>query len=275
MFVVVGVCGRRECSQQENAKMQVQFNECATKLDHAHFEARDSIDTAEDLEAATCKLLSETIEDCGKVWKQCHGEEDIRVMKDMYINQLVAHYGQDGVEVNACQIVKEFRESGRHTDESGSEDMCNGDKTNEMTRKFQDCSHSTSSAAYQVVMDITDPTSITDTLCKSLTTIGTVCAKTLKECYNKEDLDRTTNDHLREMKSFFMNIVEGKVKNDSLNNCPILKAIDGSIEEEEEEFQDYDKTNDINGNKPVIVDNQHQETLELTWKKLKVQKKIW
>ena len=113
MFVV-GVSGRRECSQQQNANMQIKFNECATKLDHAHFEARDSIDTPEDLEAATCKLLSETIEDCGKVWKQCHGEEDMRKMKDMHIIHLIHQYSNKdeedlGINVNQCEVVREYR----------------------------------------------------------------------------------------------------------------------------------------------------------------------
>ena len=141
--------------------------------------------------------------------------------------------------------------------------MCSGDKTDEMSRKFQECSHSTSSASYQVVMDIIDPTSITDTLCKSLTTIGTVCAKTLKECYNKEDLDRMTKEHLREMKSFLLQFVEGKVKQDSLSNCPVLKDIDRSSEEQV--FEDYDRTNDINGNEPVhtTMNEEHpKETIE-------------
>ena len=111
-LLVVGVSGRRECSSEENSAMQKQFTECATKLTHAYFEARDGIDSATDLEAATCKLFSETIGECGKIWLQCHGEEDIRMMKDMYINHLAGQYGQvkDGVDVNRCQIVKEFRQ---------------------------------------------------------------------------------------------------------------------------------------------------------------------
>jgi len=261
------VRGRQDCDQSQNGAMQEDFTDCATKLAHAHHLTREDMDQSSQLEAATCLLISQTIGECGKAWEQCHGREDIRKMKDMYINHLVSQYGggDDGIDVNRCEAVREYRESGRQDEEYRDEDLCTSAKNDELSHKFQKCSHSTSSAAYQNVMDVSDPTSITETLCKALTTIGTVCVKILKECYNKEDLERTKNDHLKEMKSFLMQIVVGKIKNDSLLNCVILKNIDHPVEYEEEVFEDYDKTNDINGNQPIQVTTtteKHQEVLQ-------------
>lgn len=111
-LLFVGISGRPECSSSENAAMQEEFTDCATQLAHAHFQQKEGSKNVRDLEAATCKLFSQTIEDCGRAWNRCHDGEDIRRMKDMYINHLVAQYGhtQQGVDVSSCQVVREYRQ---------------------------------------------------------------------------------------------------------------------------------------------------------------------
>ena len=110
-LLVVAVRGRKDCDQSGNGKMQEEFTDCATKLAHAHHLTRDQVNQASQLEAATCILFSQTIGNCGKAWEQCHGREDIRKMKDMYINHLVSQYGagEEGIDVNQCDVVKEYR----------------------------------------------------------------------------------------------------------------------------------------------------------------------
>jgi len=259
--------GRGDCTDLEHHQMQKRFTDCSTRYRDEHFETTEVVSTDIDLQGATCLLFSQVVDRCGEIWKKCNDDEEIRRMKDFNIEALVDQYSDvgEGVNVEHCAVVREYRNSGResyayiyddHVEQEES-DGCNGEKTREVQMSFQQCSHSTSSSVYQTVQDMRDPSDISYHLCKALNTIGTNCIKLLKECYNNEDMVRTREQHLLEMKKYFLKIplvVEAKVKTESLDNCQALKNTSPTPEPEPEPVvpvvEEYDETNDINGNDP-------------------------
>ena len=108
--------------------------------------------------------------------------------------------------------------------------------------KFQTCSHSTATSVYQTIQDIISVKSISDKLCKALTTIGTVCVKHLNECFAEDDVRQMRKSHLEEMKSFLLRIVLGKVPRNALDNCKVVEienVIVDPIEYSYDEDDDY------------------------------------
>lgn len=179
-------------------------------------------------------------------------------MKDMHITGLVYQYSTEdtedlGVNVNQCDVVREYRESGRQDEEeSGEDEMCTRTQSITVQNKFQTCSHSTSIQLQETLADITDSIVVTNSLCKALTNIGTVCVKILKECFSQEYVETIRNLQLEEMKDYLLQFVEGKVNNKSLSNCQVMKNIK-MPSEEHETYENYDETNDINGNEHVQI----------------------
>ena len=113
-----------------------------------------------------------------------------------------------GVGQSKTQII--FRHSGRTLDDPVEDVTCTDDKTMDIQTKFQTCSHSTATSVYQTIQDITSVKSISDKLCKALTTIGTVCVKHLNECFAEDDVRQMRKSHLEEMKTFLLRISQEK-----------------------------------------------------------------
>merc|ERR1712029_872395 len=134
--------------------------------------------------------------------------------------------------------VKEYRESGRNEDED-EDVLCNDDRTVAVQTDFQNCIHSTSTVAYQAILDLDDTAIISDKLCKAMSTIGTVCVKHLSECFADDDLSQMKRSHIEEMKKFFLGFSD-KVTSDALDNCKIMEVTenseDDSVEEETSEI---------------------------------------
>ena len=69
----------------------------------------------EEFQEQTCKLLANTVDDCGKIWELCYTPTEVRNIKDMHIQARIGQFqdNSDGIDVNECIIVKEYQESGR------------------------------------------------------------------------------------------------------------------------------------------------------------------
>merc|ERR1711874_279386 len=88
--LVVMVCaamaeGGKDCSVVEHKKMQADFTNCSGIYTEEHFnsEMRN-----------VCDLVRNVVESCGEMWTRCHWE------------------------LEGCQLVEEYRESGRTLSES-------------------------------------------------------------------------------------------------------------------------------------------------------------
>merc|ERR1712142_412238 len=178
----------------------------------------------------TCELVKSVVENCGELWNRCHTSREVRRMRDMHIEALVRQYGEQG-ELDACDLVQEYRHSGRTLDDPVEDVTCTDEKTIEVQTKFQTCSHSTATSVYQTIQDLTSIKIISDKLCKALTTIGTVCIKHLYQCFAEDDVRQMRKSHLQEMKTFLLRISEEKVTADVFENCKVMEYTENEEQE--------------------------------------------
>merc|ERR1719233_2103059 len=183
----------------------------------------------------TCGLVESVVVNCGEIWNRCHTSKEVRRMRDLHIESLVRQYGELG-ELDDCELVKEYRQSGRTLTDTVEDLACNDDKALEIQTKFQTCSHSTATSVYQTIQDITSVKIISHKLCKALTTIGTVCIKHLYQCFAEDDVKQMRKSHLEEMKTFLLRISEEKVTKNVFENCVVMEYV-----ENEEQNNTVDK----------------------------------
>jgi len=200
------------CTIVKTRQVQQEFSECSRRYGDEFHNSGDGGDV--------CQLLRNIVEECVQVFSQCHTAREIRRMQDLHIEALIGQYKQYG-DLDNCPVVKEYRESGRN--EAEEEDvLCNDDRTVAVQTDFQNCIHSTSTVAYQAILDLDDNKIISDKLCKAMSTIGTVCVKHLSECFADDDLSQMRRSHIEEMKKFFLGFSD-KVTSDALDNCKIME----------------------------------------------------
>jgi len=214
LLVLLGVAsGEQECSVVEHKKMQGDFRNCSRRNTEEHFNTEMG---------DTCELVKSVVKNCGELWNRCHTSREIRRMRDLHIEALVRQYGEQG-ELDSCEIVQEYRHSGRTLADPVEDETCTDEKTMEVQTKFQTCSHSTATSVYQTIQDLTSIKIIFDKLCKALTTIGTVCIKHLYQCFAEDDVRQMRKSHLQEMKTFLLRISEEKVTADVFENCKVME----------------------------------------------------
>merc|ERR1719320_824109 len=166
----------------------------------------------------TCELVKSVVENCGEIWNRCYSSKEVRRMRDLHIEALVRQYK----ELDDCELVKEYRHSGRTVTDPIEEVTCSDEKTREIQTMFQTCSHSTATSVYQTIQEITSVKIISHKLCKALTTIGTVCIKHLYECFAEDDV--------KQMKRFLQRIVQGKLPGSALDNCKAVMIEEDSVD---------------------------------------------
>merc|ERR1719312_2216931 len=178
----------------------------------------------------TCELVKSVVESCGEIWNRCYSSKEVRRMRDLHLEALVRQYGERG-ELDSCDLVEEYRQSGRTLADPVGDVACSDEKTREIQTMFQTCSHSTATSVYQTIQDITSVKIITHKLCKALTTIGTVCIKHLYQCFAEEDVKQMRKSHLEEMKTFLLRISEEKVAENVFENCVVMKYVESEEQE--------------------------------------------
>ena len=68
------------------------------------------MDNTGSLFSMTCKLIDNLVVVCGDEWLECHGEEEVRRMKEMQVEYLIVkNRGADQVDIEQCTIVQQFR----------------------------------------------------------------------------------------------------------------------------------------------------------------------
>ena len=112
---------------------------------------------------------------------------------------------------------------------------CDDGETTAAQSEFQQCSHSTSTKMYEIILDLEQPKleTIVDTLCSGLSTIGTQCVRSLSQCFAESDLRQIRSSHLTEMKKFFMSF-SPQLSPGSLDTCKILDYTHTEDDDDEE-----------------------------------------
>eukprot|EP00092_Neocalanus_flemingeri_P091929 GFUD01116628.1.p1 GENE.GFUD01116628.1~~GFUD01116628.1.p1 ORF type:complete len:372 (-),score=116.43 GFUD01116628.1:196-1311(-) len=208
-----------ECTQESLEEMQAQFKTCASGLGYQFEDTRNTFLGQQYVQESVCILFSKTVKECGKVWKKCHTEDEVQHLQDMHLKSLLSQYKD--IQLDHCLIVKEYMQSGRMKEISQQVVMCDDTISEKSQEKFQACSHSSSTLAYEKIMDGAEDNLIKDILCDTLKNIETVCSKDLEKCFSDEDLVMMTTSHLKEMKKFLVRISRGKVKKEALEDCDV------------------------------------------------------
>jgi len=258
LLVVLGVVGARvareagvECEEEGLQTMQADFNNCAVELSYK-FEAERE---GENEEEALCQLISETVGECGQIWERCHSPEEVRRLKDTQLEALMLQHNE--VSQDDCQVVVEYLFSGRQ--EANRKGMrCSDGQSLAAQRKFGSCSHDIADQTYTKLGEedyadeqegetgteednSKDFAETAEVLCDTLGNIGKTCMKELQACFRREDVVRTTTNHLESMKTFLIGIAGDKVAPDGLDSCNAAADIDfGPEEEEGDGDEDYD-----------------------------------
>jgi len=247
--------GDQECSVVEIKNMQGEFRNCSRSNTEEHFNS-EMVDT--------CELVKSVVDTCGEIWNRCYSSKEVRRMRDLHIEALVRQYGGLG-ELDECELVKKYRQSGRTLAEPVEDVACSDEKTREIQTMFQTCSHSTATSVYQTIQDISSVKIISHKLCKALTTIGTVCIKHLYQCFAEDDVKQMRKSHLEEMKTFLLRISEEKVTQNVFENCVVMEYVESDEQElsnitvdktvkSEEEDEGEDNKIEVKKNPEKIVD---------------------
>ena len=104
-------------------------------------------------------------------------------------------------------------------------------------------------------------------LCDTLGNIGKTCMKELQACFRRDDVVRTTTNHLESMRSFLIGIAGDKVAPDGLDSCDAASDIDFGPEEEDEDgeedyaYDDYDESEEVSSDTKEEIKAVIQKTL--------------
>jgi len=285
LLVVLGVVGARvarevvaECEEEALQEMQADFNNCAVELSYK-FEAEGE---GENVEEALCQLISETVGRCGEIWERCHSEEEVRRLKDTQLEALMLQHNE--VSQDNCKVVVEYLASGRQ--EANRKGMrCSDGQSLAAQRKFATCSHELADQTYTKLgeedyadeQEDDEPENEVDkakameetatVLCDTLGNIGKTCMKELQACFRRDDVMRTTTNHLESMRSFLIGIAGDKVAPDGLDSCDAASDIDFGPEEEDEDreedyaYDDYDESEEVSSDTKEEIKAVIQKTL--------------
>jgi len=268
VMVMSGVCqGEEDCSDSEIQELQAEYNKCAVQMEYQFEERKDDSEDITDDESGGCILVSRTVKECGIAWKKCYTLEEVQRMQDMQIESLLVQYRS--LPLSRCSMVEEYLQSGRREENMMEEDsLCTDMKTVRGQQLFQTCSHTQSTAAYNLILNTEEQEKIRRILCSTLDTIAKDCPKELQECFSPEDLHRTTENHLKEMTKFLLSFAEGEIDEDALVGCGVVEVedvekseyVEKDLKIETETIYDKSMNKDQSKNvsvKPTMVENEH------------------
>ncbi|XP_023332100.1 uncharacterized protein LOC111704180 [Eurytemora carolleeae] len=228
VMVHVGDVWCNNCTQEEYTDMQTLFSDCTGRVTSAYH-----VVEGESKESATCTLFTDLVEDCGKIWENCHSDGDIRRMKDMQLEALLGQYVASGlVQLKDCQYVQQYwgaEEAG------GAAGTCTDREYIQSQTKFQSCSHAVSTQIYQTFQQVTEAARVAELVCDALNNISSSCPSLLQECFAPGDVRQMVRLHLQEIKGYLVNLSTVKLDNSSLDTCTALEKVKG------EEYYEYDE----------------------------------
>ena len=97
-------------------------------------------------------------------------------------------------------------------------------------RHFQNCSHAISTRVYEATQLLTSPGPVTKHLCRGINDITNICVSHLSKCFAQKDVIQMKRSNLQTMKRFLIRLMDGKVEDNVLDQCPGLLE-DKEVEE--------------------------------------------
>merc|ERR1719206_151039 len=98
--------------------------------------------------SVTCKLVDKLVNVCGDEWLECHGEEEVRRMKEMQLESfLIKNREALPVDIEKCSTVQLYRSEQLLFEDPPS---CTDNQAVRSQEVFQTCTHSITNSAYKV-----------------------------------------------------------------------------------------------------------------------------
>ena len=96
------------CGVEEMKRVQKMFTNCTNKYKEEY--NLDLMHNEDSVLSVTCKLVDKLVNVCGDEWLECHGEEEVRRMKEMQVEYLIVkNRGAEQVDIEQCPTVQQFR----------------------------------------------------------------------------------------------------------------------------------------------------------------------
>eukprot|EP00088_Acartia_fossae_P070851 TRINITY_DN9583_c0_g1_i2.p1 TRINITY_DN9583_c0_g1~~TRINITY_DN9583_c0_g1_i2.p1 ORF type:complete len:350 (-),score=90.48 TRINITY_DN9583_c0_g1_i2:862-1911(-) len=228
------------CTEDQFKLMQTKFTQCTKEATTTY---QSMLEKGADKEEATCVLFETFINTCGETWTQCHTEEDIKKMKDMQLEALLGQYVDSGlVQLDDCPIVNQHWEAEENYDGSGG--GCSDKAYVKTQTKFQECSHTVSTEVYQSFQGEEDKSAVTRAICDAIYNISISCPQLLKSCFGPMDVKQMVKVHLKEIKSYLINLSGLQITSDQLDNCTIPEFA-GEVKDYEYYYEEYPEEDEL------------------------------
>merc|ERR1712212_36023 len=242
------------CGVRDIKRVQEMFKNC-TKTYKAEYN-RDVMHNKDSVLSITCKLVDKLVNVCGDEWLECHGEEEVRRMKELQVESfLIKNREALPVDIEKCSTVKQFRSEQLLFEDPPS---CTENQTVRSQELFQNCTHSITTSVNNKLQSLTSAKSISGLICQALNSISSDCIKYLEKCLDEEDVIILTETHIEQLKTFFINLVGKKLEEDiKVGQCQdtfdnsktsekeIRNAKEGSLSENDHISEKLTKTNKV------------------------------
>jgi len=201
---------RISCGVKDIKRVQEMFKNC-TKTYKAEYN-RDVMHNKDSVLSITCKLVDKLVNVCGDEWLECHGEEEVRRMKELQVESFL-NKNRDAlpVDIEKCDTVQQFRSEQLLFEDPPS---CTDNQTVKSQELFQNCTHSITTSVNDKIQSLTSAKSISSIICQALNSISSDCIKHLEKCLDEEDVIILTETHIEQLKTFFINLAGKKVEED-------------------------------------------------------------
>merc|ERR1719206_1189367 len=164
--------------------------------------------------SVTCKLVDKLVNVCGDEWLECHGEEEVRRMKEMQLESfLIKNREALPVDIEKCSTVQLYRSEQLLFEDPPS---CTDNQAVRSQEAFQNCTHSITTSVNNKLQSLTSVKSISSIICQALNSISSECVKHLEKCLEEEDLVIMSETHIEQLKTYFINLAENKVEEETV-----------------------------------------------------------
>merc|ERR1719206_1125491 len=161
--------------------------------------------------SVTCKLVDKLVNVCGDEWLECHGEEEVRRMKEMQLESfLIKNREALPVDIEKCSTVQLYRSEQLLFEDPPS---CTDNQAVRSQEVFQNCTHSITTSVNNKLQSLTTAKSISSIICQALNSISSECVEHLEKCLDEEDVVIMSETHIEQLKTYFINLAENKVEN--------------------------------------------------------------
>jgi len=201
-----------ECQEGQLQSVQHLFHNCVAQHTLNFEDTKNGSVDAE--ESGLCNLLEVSTGECAQVLQACHQEDEIQRMMDMQLETMMAQYHQ--YQVESCVTVNEFIKSGRRDSNVSPGQLCSNSQTILLRQKFQDCTNSITTKAYEDIQGIEDEEKVVEKLCSALLAISS-CVAELEQCFTPEDSKTIAEGNHQQMKQYLANF--GNLEESALDEC--------------------------------------------------------